>query len=182
MPETGDPIFTPFTILIDTAEQMPFSFTGFYEHTFNSKNGTRNKVQHDLVVRTKDEHIPIKGTRQSMDYSIEGLQDEFAIERKSLSDLVGTLTKGRERFVRKLEAIQDYKFSAVLVEESWNYFVNCNDFTLKTRKTVMRSIVAFQSRYKTQWHFAGSRREAERWALRISERYWLDKKLSLASE
>ena len=52
------------------------------------------------------------------DYSIAGLQDRIAIERKSLSDLVGSLTHGRERFERELAKARSYQFFAVVVEGS----------------------------------------------------------------
>lgn len=49
------------------------------------------------------------------DYSIAGLEDDFAIERKSLPDLVGSLTTGRDRFNRELQRLQAYPFKRLLI-------------------------------------------------------------------
>lgn len=50
------------------------------------------------------------------DYSIAGLEDEFAIERKSLGDLVGTLIGGWIRFRKELNRLAGYRFAAIVVE------------------------------------------------------------------
>jgi len=42
------------------------------------------------------------GTVLVGDYSISGLEDHISIERKSIDDLIGCLTTGRERFKREL--------------------------------------------------------------------------------
>jgi DNA excision repair protein ERCC-4 len=49
------------------------------------------------------------------DYSVAGLEDDFAIERKSLPDLVGSLTTGRDRFNRELQRLQAYSFKRLLI-------------------------------------------------------------------
>jgi len=49
------------------------------------------------------------------DYSIAGLEDDFAVERKSISDLVGSLTSGRDRFMRELQRLQAYPFRRLLI-------------------------------------------------------------------
>ena len=49
------------------------------------------------------------------DYSVVGLEDQFAVERKSLSDLYGSLSSGRERFSRELQRMRAFPFSRLLV-------------------------------------------------------------------
>ena len=49
------------------------------------------------------------------DYSAQGLEDDFTIERKSLSDLYGSLTSGRERFTRELQRMRAFGFSRLLI-------------------------------------------------------------------
>jgi ERCC4-type nuclease len=60
-------------ILIDTREQAPLDFSRW--------PGVTVEV----------------GTLNAGDYSLRGLEDRFALERKSISDLVGSVTTGRER-------------------------------------------------------------------------------------
>lgn len=54
------------------------------------------------------------------DYSVKGFHTfdnpALAVERKSLSDLVGSLTAGRERFHRELNKLQQFRFKAILIE------------------------------------------------------------------
>jgi ERCC4-type nuclease len=52
------------------------------------------------------------------DYSIAGLETAIAIERKSLTDFVGSITFGRARFWRELEKLAAYTHRAVIVEAS----------------------------------------------------------------
>ena len=50
------------------------------------------------------------------DYSIEGHEDKFAIERKSAMDLYGTLGNGNKRFKLELERAQKLKYFAIVIE------------------------------------------------------------------
>ena len=49
------------------------------------------------------------------DYSAVGMETDFTIERKSLSDLYGSLTSGRERFTRELQRMRGYAFARLLI-------------------------------------------------------------------
>jgi len=55
------------------------------------------------------------GTLATGDYSIAGLENDVAIERKSIADLVGSLTSGRARFQRELERMRSYNFARLLI-------------------------------------------------------------------
>jgi ERCC4-type nuclease len=50
------------------------------------------------------------------DYSIAGFSDRVRVERKSLSDLVGSITVGRERFVAECQRLTAYQFRALVIE------------------------------------------------------------------
>ncbi len=53
------------------------------------------------------------------DYSVSGYEDQVAIERKTIDDLVGCLGKHRDRFERELQRAKDFQFFAVVVESSY---------------------------------------------------------------
>jgi len=82
-------------ITIDTREQMPWSFP-----------------PHLASVQ--------RGTLKSGDYALDGDGKNFAIERKSLNDLVGTLSTGWERFERELVRMQTFPVRCIIVEGSWS--------------------------------------------------------------
>lgn len=50
------------------------------------------------------------------DYSVAGLEDRVAVERKSLDDFVSTVIRGRSRFRRELKRLQAYAAACVVVE------------------------------------------------------------------
>ena len=67
-------------------------------------NGTTSAVQ-----------AMIFGTLATGDYSVRGYEGEFTVERKSLPDLVRSVTHDRERFVRELERMRAFEFRRLLV-------------------------------------------------------------------
>jgi ERCC4-type nuclease len=104
------------TIVVDSREQCPLVF----------------------------EHLPSeRGTLQSGDYSIFGLEHDFAVERKSISDLCGSLTRGRERFERELHRLRGFAFARVLVVGSPMEVQR----TAANSKAVFASVGAFEARY-----------------------------------
>ena len=74
-------------IIIDTREQTPLAF----------------------------EFPSVRGTLPLGDYSFIGGEDDFAVERKSISDLCGCVTHDRERFEREMNRLRGYRFRALLV-------------------------------------------------------------------
>ena len=54
------------------------------------------------------------------DYGLAGFSDwsnpAFICERKSLEDLISSLTSGRERFMREIERLRRFRFGAILIE------------------------------------------------------------------
>lgn len=170
-----DPIFFPATIIIDTREQMPWHFKGLTKTKVKTIKGVRHKISHPLIVPTKS------STLQSGDYSLEGLESNITIERKSLSDLFGTLLTGRDRFKRELERLADENYSApngysaVVVEASLSMLINNNEYEPSKIKSVIGSIMAFDQRYQTSWWFLPTRVEAERFCFRALERFWNDR-------
>ncbi len=75
-------------LIVDTREQLPLTFT----------------------------HLDaVRGTLTTGDYSVDGLQSRFAVERKSTPDLVGSLTQGRDRFMRELERMRGVDFARLLI-------------------------------------------------------------------
>ena len=71
------------TIVIDTREQAPLVFSQLQS---------------------------VRGTLTTGDYSIQGLQELFSVERKSVGDLVGCcMGENRERFERELHRLRGFR-------------------------------------------------------------------------
>ena len=150
----------PFSVIVDSREQSPWMFRNF------KADARQNYLP--LVVRTVTKGI------KSGDYSIEGFEDRVAVERKSLQDLYGTLSQGRERFERELARLNEMEVAAVVIEAGWRTIIeNPPEQSKLSPKTVFRSINAWEQEFRNvHWHPMWSRDMAERKCFRILERFW----------
>lgn len=125
-------------IIIDTREQMPFTF----QHE-------RYSVDVEM------------GTLAIGDYSLKGLEDKAAVERKELHDLVACLGRERQRFERELQRGAALDAFAVIVESSWADLAGGNYRSQLNPHAACQSVLAFMGRYRVPFIFAGSRAAAE---------------------
>jgi DNA excision repair protein ERCC-4 len=80
------------TALVDTREKLPFDLSPLWMEIATLTTG---------------------------DYSIKGLQDVIAVERKSLPDLLGCVGQHRDRFERELQRLLAFPARCVVVEAGW---------------------------------------------------------------
>lgn len=163
-PEDLPPIrLNPFIILIDNREKAPYRFTGIPD---------KAKYGGSLHVPTEHRYLP------TGDYSIDGLETRFALERKSLEDLYGTIGQHRERFEDELERLNALDFAAVIIEatqrEIWAPSRHRPDWRSRLDpRAVEGSIVAWSIRYpRVHWWAVGGRREGEVRAFEACEKFW----------
>jgi len=77
-----------------------------------------------LIIDTREQNAykfktpSIRATLSTGDYSIQGYEDQIAIERKNLDDCVGSLSIGRDRFERELKRSKSYEYFALVIETS----------------------------------------------------------------
>ena len=86
------------TVLVDTREQNPFSFSRF--------RGWFAGVERKAL--------------KLGDYSVKGLEDTCAVERKGLSDLVQSFTAQRTVFVERLRQMSGYPQRLLVVTAAWS--------------------------------------------------------------
>lgn len=164
---TDRAVSLPFTILVDSREQHPFTFVG---HLSDSDQQHR-----PLLVPTEHVHL---GDSHG-DYAIKGMDDCY-IERKSLDDAQGTfLSHGdrRDAWLATLEFLASCKTSAVIVEATYKRV--CCDITsrgARDKRTLMvtlhRQIIAWQNDYRVPFIFCDDRRFAEETTLQILRRHY----------
>ncbi|MBW1710605.1 MAG: ERCC4 domain-containing protein [Deltaproteobacteria bacterium] len=116
-------------IVIDTREQLPYEF------------------------KTENE----SGTLQTGDYSIKGAEDLVAIERKTIDDLIGCLTGGRERFEKELRRSRALEYFALVIECSLLDLTNGRYTSKMNPKSAVQSVLAFSVRYGMPVFFAENR-------------------------
>ena len=99
------------------------------------------------------------------DYSIEGFEDKIAIERKSMTDLFGTLGKGHKRFKKELERALTLQYFAIVVEGSYDDITDKafdNSYLIKQKGYVINSILfTIHMKYKVPIFLAKNRVEAK---------------------
>jgi len=95
------------------------------------------------------------------DYSIEGMESMVAVERKSMPDLLGSISTGRQRFENELERALDIKSFMVVIEEPFRN-LGCNEYQSRmNRGAAIQTIFSWMSKYRCTWWFAESREGAE---------------------
>lgn len=102
------------------------------------------------------------GTLPTGDYSICGLEDHVAIERKTLDDLIGCLTKDRDRFERELFKGKALDYFALVVESTLSDLANGEYKSQMSPKSAIQSLLAFSIRYRLPVWFCESRAYGQR--------------------
>lgn len=142
MARTRKPKIFPATIIVDTREQAPFTFLG---------------------IDAWDEIPTIHRALKTGDYSLEGYEDQIAIERKTIADFYGSIGHGRERFEREMERMSRLRFAAVVIEGTWqDIFVNRPDNIQMPAKAAAHTILSWEVKYGVHFHDAESRYQAEK--------------------
>ncbi len=130
-----------FQILVDTKEQKPYRIVGA---RFQSL--------------------------ETGDYSLDGLTDKFAIERKTLSDFYNSITQGHDRFRSEMNRAKDFMDFVIVVEAEPGKLIdsygNGRDIYPNSIRGVIRK---WREEYNVRWIFvrdAGAGKKFVMWQLR----------------
>lgn len=97
----------------------------------------------------------------SGDYSVVGLEDQVAIERKTSADLVSTLTYGRARFEAELDRLAAFKRALIVVEGDLGDIIDWKYRSQVSPAALVGSFGSFWARWGISTAFVGNRRNAE---------------------
>ena len=111
----------------------------------------------------------VRGTLTTGDYSVVGLQELFAIERKTISDLVGCcIGQNRDRFERELHRLRGFRFKRLLIVGSEAEILKRDYRSNIKPAAVLGTLRAFEMRYDTPFVFCETAETAatrvESWA------------------
>lgn len=116
------------------------------------------------------------GTLTSGDYSIRKLENKFAIERKSVSDLIGSLTGERDRFERECHRLRGYDFARLLIVGAPADIPEHLSRRKVTLRSLMGSLSTLEVRYRLPVVWESSPEKAslliERWAWYYFREIW----------
>ena len=141
-------------IILDTREQNPYTFQGY-------------------------EATATRGTLDTGDYSLKGLEDLVAVERKELADLMGCLTHDRDRFTRELARLRGFEAAALVIEAPFLEIAGGHYRSRMNPESAVQSLVAIMERFRLPVFFADSRQGGEyfvfhflrHYARRVADRY-----------
>ena len=98
----------------------------------------------------------IPGTLHVGDYAPAGLGHLCAVERKSLPDLVASLTRDRERFERELQRARGLTAFAVVIEGTLEQ-VRLHHYRSKALPhSILQSMTALTVKYAVTWVWAAT--------------------------
>ena len=129
------------TLIIDSMEQKPYSFKSFRKWFASIE---RRKL--------------LAG-----DYSIGGLEDRVAVERKSLQDLFSCCSPygSRDAFVWACERLSQLDFAAMVIEGSISKILRSTEYSSMHPNAVFGTVQALAVRWGIQPWFAPTRVVAE---------------------
>ena len=127
-------------------------------------------------------HFPTeRATLATGDYSVKGFEREFCVERKTVEDLVQSLTHERDRFSRELQRMRAFDFRRLLIVGTLSDIEAHRYRSQANPKSVIASVTAFEIRYQLPVCYCPTPEAAavqiERWAV-----YFLRERLIAASE
>lgn len=146
-------------IIQDSREQAPYSFTG--------------KGYVGTVVEV--------AALQTGDYSLHGMTDRIALERKSLDDLTGTLTRGRKRFQRECERGRGLEYFGLIIEASMEDVARHRYQSRMTPQSLLQILAAWSIRYGLHVHWCGSRAGGEYMTFSLLQKYLREQEQRLAA-
>ncbi|HOX27260.1 MAG TPA: hypothetical protein PLL30_16195 [Candidatus Krumholzibacteria bacterium] len=132
-----------FTIVVDTREQQPYAFDG----------------------------AVIKGL-PSGDYSILGLEDRVAVERKSKPDAYASLGRGRARFRREVERLAVLDYAAIVIEDTVPGFLRRPPHSQMSPRAAISTLLSWSVRYRIPVFFAGDRTHGRALTQKLLVMYW----------
>lgn len=107
-----------------------------------------------LIVDTREqtplvfEHLPSeRGTLMTGDYSVKGLHEDFSVERKSMIDLIGSLTRERERFMREMHRMRGFRYRYLLIVGTMQELYSIFEQRQVTMRVVQNSLSSIQARF-----------------------------------
>ena len=141
---TENEFLNNLTLIVDSREQTPYLFSGY---------------------KTEISGLSIG------DYSLKNCETEISVERKSVNDLIGSLTKGRDRFERELQKGAQLPYFAMVIEATLSDLSNSRYKSKALPKSIIQSLLSWSVKYNTHVFFCDSREYAEKVTLSLLLKY-----------
>ncbi len=143
-----------FTIIIDSREQRSYTFQG---------------------IKPEPPATIIQGLKTG-DYSVQGMEHLVCAERKSLTDLFGSVGNGRARFEREMVRMSEMQYGALIIEAQLStIFTNPPSRSKMNPRSVFRTLISWSQKYNVHVWPVWDREAAEKVTYLILKRFYDDK-------
>jgi len=135
-----------FTVIQDSREKIPYTFS---------------------------DSVPVEqGTLNTGDYTVKGFEDVFAVERKSLPDLLKSITWERKRFKKEIERGDDFLAFVVMIEVPMKTVLE-KDYRRDVHpNAIMGTIQNWEKYHTVEFVWATDRDDAEEATLRLLQKWY----------
>ena len=140
---TEEKFIKSLIIIVDSREQKPYLFKGY---------------------KTVVQGLPVG------DYSLMNCQD-IAIERKSINDLIGSLSVGRERFEKEIQKGSQLPYFSLVIEANLSDLVNGKYRSRMLPASAVQTLLSWSVKYRLPVFFAESRQHGEKITLSLLQKY-----------
>jgi ERCC4-type nuclease len=159
-------IDSAFTILGDSNE-----YAHGVQYTFDNIIGDSRNGYAKIRVRTRSKKLFVA------DYSIEGMENQIAIERKSKADMFGSVANGqkRENFLGRLRKMQETLKNGAVVVECYpqELFTDPPVHTSLSPMSVYQTSISWGLQFPLiHWYWAVNREAAERLTFDILDKFY----------
>jgi ERCC4-type nuclease len=145
------------TVVIDSQEHMGYGFERF-ANWFSGTVRKRLKVG---------------------DYTILGMEQEIAMERKTIPDLVNSIIQDRKDFIGKCERLSSFKKKCLVIEGTLSEIKTPYENSQAHPNAVLGSLLAAQERWDIPVYFLDEFQLAEEFVASMLSKYhayrWLEK-------
>ena len=143
--------------MIDSAEHLGYTF-GRFTNWFSGSVRKRLKVG---------------------DYTILGMEDEIAVERKTVPDLVNSIIQDRKDFIEKCERLSTFRKKCLVIEGTLGAIKTPYEDSNAHPNAVLGSLVAAQERWEIPVYFLDDFLLAEEFVASMLSKHhayrWLEK-------
>jgi len=135
-----------------------------------------------ILIDTREQQSPLFGrypkgmtvsttTLKIGDYSIRGLENKIAIERKKISDLISYCTTEREATKIKMSKLQSLQWAGLIIEARESEVYRPYAFSNASPESIRQSLVSFSVRYGVHVYI-GDRDRCAMWMLDRMIKFW----------
>jgi ERCC4-type nuclease len=132
----------PFEVIVDSREKKPYEFADF-------------------------NHSVMTNALRTGDYTIEGLEEIFSVERKTLDDFLKSITWERERFEAEVKRASTMVAFIVLIEANKREITNWDYRRDVHPNSVLATIESWERKYNVEFRWGCNRERSEEITIEI---------------